>query len=278
MNLFYRLIFSLFRIALLLYLALVAIGCFWSDRIIFQPHRSSYRDGGQLLKLTAEDGNKITALYLNNPTAKFALLLSHGNAEDLGDDRDWHAQLRAAGFSVFAYDYEGYGTSEGTPNETRACQDEMAAYSYLVKVLKTPPDRIIAFGKSVGTGPATWIAAREPVAGLILQSPFTSTFRVLTRLPILPFDKFPNYKYIREVHSPVLVIHGTVDSVIPFWHGKEVFRLANEPKSHLWVEGANHNDVEDVGGDEYVKALQNFAASLPGHGSASQTALGGGAR
>jgi fermentation-respiration switch protein FrsA (DUF1100 family) len=258
------LIFSLLRIALLLYFALLVIGAFFSDRFIFLPRPSSYRDGPELLKLTAEDENKITALYLQNPSAKFTLLLSHGNAEDLGDDRDWHAQLRRAGFSVFAYDYEGYGTSDGKPNKTRAYQDEMAAYSYLVKTLKTPPDRIIAFGKSVGTGPATWIAAREPVAGLILQSPFTSTFRVMTRITILPFDKFPNYKNIRNVRCPVLIIHGTVDGVIPFWHGEEMYRLANEPKGHLWVEGANHNDVEEVAGDSYPKALQDFAASLDG--------------
>jgi fermentation-respiration switch protein FrsA (DUF1100 family) len=262
LNLLRRLFFSIVRIALLLYVSLLAIGCFLSDRIIFQPRPSSYRDGPEFLKLKAEDGNTITAVYVHNPTAKFTILLSHGNAEDLGDDRDWHEQLREAGFSVFAYDYEGYGTSEGTPTEGRAYQDEMAAYSYLVATLKTPPDRIIAFGKSVGTGPATYIAAREPVAGLILQSPFTSTFRVMTHFAILPVDRFPNYKIIRTVHCPVLIIHGTVDSVIPFWHGKELYELANEPKSYLWVDGANHNDLEVVAGDRYIKALQAFATSL----------------
>ena len=261
--------FSILRIALLLYVSLLAIGCFLSDRIIFQPRPSSYRDGPEFLKLTAEDGNTITALYLQNRSAKFTLLLSHGNAEDLGNDRDWHEELRTAGFSVFAYDYEGYGTSEGKPSETHAYQDEMAAYSYLVKTLKTPPDRIIAFGKSVGTGPATYIAAKEPVAGLILQSPFTSTFRVMTHFAILPFDKFPNYKIIRNVRCPVLIIHGTVDTVIPFWHGEELYEFANEPKGYLWVEGANHNDLEAVAGDRYIKALQTFATSLQGSPSTS---------
>ena len=254
--------FSILRIAVLLYVSLLAIGCFLSDRVIFRPRPSSYQDGPEFLKLTAEDGNKITALYLPNRSAKFTLLLSHGNAEDLGNDRDWHEELRTAGFSVFAYDYEGYGTSEGKPSETRAYQDEMAAYSYLVEVLKTPPNRIIAFGKSVGTGPATDIAAKESVAGLILQSPFTSTYRVMTHFAILPFDKFPNYKIIRNVRCPVLIIHGTVDTVIPFWHGKELYELANEPKSYLWVDGANHNDLEAVAGDRYIKALQTFATSL----------------
>lgn len=262
--------FSLFRILVLLYAGLLAFGYFLSDRYIFLPRPSSYKDSAEFLKLTAEDGNKITALYLPNPSAKFTLLISHGNSEDLGDDRDWHEDLRNAGFNVFAYDYEGYGTSEGRPNETRTYQDESAAYSYLVAVLKTPPDRIIIFGKSVGSGPAVHIAARESVAGLIVQSGFTSAFRVMTRVSIVPFDKFPNYKDIRNVHCPVLIMHGTVDSVINFRHGKELFELANEPKKHLWVDGANHNDLEDVAGENYIKTIQAFAASLNG-GQAAKT-------
>ena len=119
--------FSLLRIAVLLYVGLLAFGYFLSDRYIFLPRPSSYKDTPDFLKLTTEDGNKITALYLPNPSAKFTLLISHGNSEDLGDDQDWHEDLRKAGFNVFAYDYEGYGTSEGKPSETRTYQDESAA-------------------------------------------------------------------------------------------------------------------------------------------------------
>lgn len=255
---------SLLRIAVLLYAGLLAFGYFLSDRYIFLPRPSSYKDTPEFLKLTTEDGSKITALYLQNRSAKFTLLISHGNSEDLGDDRDWLEDLQKAGFNIFAYDYEGYGTSEGRPNEARTYQDESAAYSYLVTALKIPPSRIIIFGKSVGSGPAVHIAAREPAAGLIVQSGFTSAFRVVTRVSIVPFDKFPNYKDIRNVHCPVLIMHGTIDSVISFEHGKVLFELANEPKTHLWVDGANHNDLEDIAGENYFKTLQTFAASLAG--------------
>jgi len=110
---------SLLRIAVLLYAGLLAFGYFLSDRYIFLPRPSSYKDTPDFLKLTTEDGNKITALYLPNRSAKFTLLISHGNSEDLGDDRDWLEDLQKAGFNIFAYDYEGYGTSEGRPNEAR---------------------------------------------------------------------------------------------------------------------------------------------------------------
>ena len=264
MGLLRRLVASLVRIAILLYVSLLAVGYFLSERWIFRPHASSYADTAELVKIASEDGNHITALYLSNPVARFTLLVSHGNAEDLGDDRDWLEDLRKVGFNVIAYDYEGYGTSEGRPTEKHAYQNEDAVYSYLVTVVKTPPDRVIILGKSVGSGPAVYIAARKPLAGLILQSAFTSAFRVLTRAPILPFDKFPNYNDIGRVHCPILIIHGTDDRTIGIRHAKELYQLANEPKRYLWVTGADHSDLEEVAGKNYIDALQAFAASLPG--------------
>lgn len=116
------------------------------------------------------------------------------------------------------------------------------------------------FGRSVGTGPATYLAAKRPAAGLILQSPFVSAFRVLTRVPLLPFDRFPNYKYIRHVHCPVLIMHSRGDTVIAFWHGQKLFNLANEPKQFFWTQNPDHNEMELAKG--YLEALQKFSASL----------------
>jgi fermentation-respiration switch protein FrsA (DUF1100 family) len=257
-------------IPIVLYLALAIYAFFFSDGAIFLPHPSSYKDTAEVLKLISANGKKISALYLPNASAKFTLLVSHGNAEDLGDDRDWLEGLRHAGFSVFAYDYQGYGTSEGQASESASYEDEDAAYGYLVADLRTAPDRIIIFGRSVGSGPAVHIAARKPAAGLILQSPFLSAFRVLTRVPLLPFDKFPNHKDIRRIHCPVLMMHGTADSVINFWHGQKLFALANEPKQSFWVQGAGHNDLDLVAGAEYGKALQKFLALLEGRASSGE--------
>jgi fermentation-respiration switch protein FrsA (DUF1100 family) len=241
-----------------LYVSLLLFALFLSDRMIFLPHRSSYSDSPEIAKITTATGQKISAVYLHNPAARFTLLVSHGNAEDLGDDRFWLEDLRRAGFSVLAYDYEGYGTSEGTASEKAAYEDEAAAYEYLARDLKTPPDRIIIFGRSVGTGPATYLATRRPAAGLVLQSPFVSAFRVLTRVPLLPFDKFPNYRNLPHVHCPVLIMHSHGDSVIPSWHAQKLFELAHEPKQIFWAQNADHNDQVEG----YLKALQSFSASL----------------
>jgi len=254
-----------------LYIGLLLIAVFLSDRMIFLPHPSSYRDSPEILKISTAGGKKIAAIHLPNPAARFTLLVSHGNAEDLGDDRYWLQDLRKLGFSVLAYDYEGYGISEGQPSEHAAYEDEVAAYDYLTGTLKIPPDRIVIFGRSVGTGPATYIAARRPAAALILQSPFVSAFRVLTRIPLLPFDKFPNVENIRQVHCPVLILHSRGDTVIGFWHGKKLFALANEPKQFFWAQNADHNDMDMAAG--YWEALQRFHSFLDAN-PASATAQG----
>jgi pimeloyl-ACP methyl ester carboxylesterase len=242
-----------------IYLITLLAAVFYSERMIFQPQQAGYRDNDAILKLTSSGGAKISATYLPNPDATFTMLFSHGNAEDIGDDRAHLARIRDAGFAVFAYDYQGYGTSEGKPSERHAYDDEDAAYNFLVQTMHIQPNKIIAFGRSVGSGPAADLAARRPVAGLILESAFTSAFRVMTRVSVLPFDKFNNLQKIKKIHCPVLIIHGTEDSVINVSHGRELFAAAKEPKQALWVDGANHNDVAFVGGTRYSNSLKAFA-------------------
>jgi fermentation-respiration switch protein FrsA (DUF1100 family) len=252
-----------------LYVGFAAMAWLIGERVIFQPHKSSYRDGADILKLTTASGRRISAVHLPNPTAQYTLLVSHGNAEDLGDDFPWLDELRGAGFSVFSYDYEGYGTSEGRPSEAAAYEDEQAAYNYLLQKVGLTPDRIVVYGRSVGTGPAVWLASRNPVAGLVLQSPFLSALRVVTRITIFPFDYFPSYKRIGDVRCPVLVMHGTKDEVIGFHHGEKMYALAREPKRKLWVTGAHHNDFNLLGHDQYLQALREFGTTLkPASGAA----------
>ena len=248
----------LLRSALFIYVVVCAYAFFFSDRTIFQPQPSSYRDTSAIIKLDSAENVKISALYLPNPEASHTILYSHGNAEDLGDIQPILNKLQALGFAVFAYDYRGYGTSRGKPSERGTYEDINAAYEYLTRQLGIPPSRIIAYGRSVGGGPAIDLASRKPVAGLVVESTFVTAFRVMTRIPLLPFDKFVNIDKIRKVRCPVLVIHGTADRVIPFEHGQKLYETANEPKRFLRVEGAGHNDLILVANQEYGKTLQAF--------------------
>jgi fermentation-respiration switch protein FrsA (DUF1100 family) len=251
-------------VTLVLYAAFVAFAWFGADRLIFLPPPSSYT--AQQLPVAmvpGEDGVSIATLHLPNPRAAVTLLYAHGNAEDLGWLAPVLERYRQEGFSVLAFDYRGYGLSTGgAPTTDGATRDMEAVYRHAVSTLGVAPSSLVLYGRSVGSGPATALAARVPVGGLVLEGGFRSVFRVLSSLPLLPFDKFENHRLIREVRRPVLVIHGTADEVIPFSHGRALFEAANEPKRSLFLEGVHHNELVEEGGTRYWAALREFAASL----------------
>ncbi|MBW4648465.1 MAG: alpha/beta hydrolase [Kastovskya adunca ATA6-11-RM4] len=245
--------------AVLIYSFFGIFAYFFADNLIFQPQPASYKDTDKLIKLTTADGVEISALHLPNPEATYTILYSHGNAEDLGDIQPVLTRLQEAGFAVFAYDYRGYGTSQGTPSEENVYQDITAAYDYLTQRLNVPPQQIISHGRSVGTGVAVDLATRQPLGGLIMESGFTSAFRVLLPVDIFPFDRFGNLKKIKKVQISVLFIHGKADGQIPLRHSQQLFEAANEPKRAWWVEQAGHNNLVWVAGDRYSETLQAFA-------------------
>jgi fermentation-respiration switch protein FrsA (DUF1100 family) len=248
----------LVRSLIFIYACLCLYAFFFADQKIFLPQPSTYQDTKEILKLTTADQIQISAIYLPNPASTYTILYTHGNAEDLGDIEPVLQKLHGMGFSVFAYDYRGYGTSQGNPSERNAYRDIDTAYNYLTQQLRVPTRRIIAYGRSVGAGSAVDLASHKSLAGLVVESAFTSAFRVVIPIPILPFDKFRNINKIKKVNCPVLVMHGKADEVIPFQHGQKLFAAAPQPKSYLWVDDAGHNDFVWVAGDRYAKALQQF--------------------
>ncbi len=254
---------SLILIPLFVYVGLGLIAYFFADKIIFQPQPAFSVDNNTTLKLAAPSGEKISAKFFPNPNAEFTILFSHGNAEDIFGSTPFFEQLRDAGFNVFAYDYRGYGMSEGAASEENSYEDAETAYNYLVNNLKIPSEKIIIHGRSLGAAVSIDLAARKKCAGLIVESAFVSAFRVLTRYTVFPFDKFRNLDKIKQIKSPVLFIHGRKDEIIPFWHGEILFAAANEQKFSLWLDAAKHNNVASAGKEVYRQAIRDFAANLP---------------
>ena len=268
---------AILLVVVLAYLALATFGYFLSDRLIFQPPRPTYRrDQLPLTMIPSADGDSIATLYLANPAAPLTILYAHGNAEDLGVVAPMLEELHRHGFAVLGFDYRGYGASTGGPTTTSgATRDMESVYRYAEHTLGVQPSRLVLYGRSVGGGPASALAARLPIGGLVLESTFTSAFVVMTRVPLLPFDRFPNLLHLRKVHAPVLVIHGTDDEVIPVSHGLRLYEAANAPKQSLWVEGAHHNDLTLVSGPRYWTALSDFAHTLlPGSESKGSESKG----
>ena len=253
-----RLIRSMFLIVILVYIGITLFVYFYAEKIIFQPQKSSYSDTNQIIKLDSSSGAKISAVYLPNVDVHYTILFSHGNAEDIGTSSPTLESIKAMGFSVFAYDYQGYGTSSGIASEENSYRDAESAYNYLVNNLNVPPNRIIALGRSLGGAVSVDLAHKQKLGGLIIESSFVSAYRVITRVPLFPFDKFKSLSKIKKVNCPVLIMHGTKDEVISFWHGEKLFQEANEPKQSLWVENAGHNNLFARSENRYKQALDEF--------------------
>ncbi len=255
----------LLRIPVIAYGTIALYGYCFSDRHIFLPQYATNAPlpAPPIVRLSNDGGCCLTLVHYPQPSAQYTILYSHGNGETLGDIYAYLQRLKNLGFNVVAYDYRGYGASLGTPSETKTYADITAAYRYTRETLKIPADRIIVFGRSVGGGPSIYLASTQPIAGLILESTFTSVFRVVVPFPLLPFDKYPNRDRLAKITVPLLVIHGDRDQVIPFHHGQTLFQTAPGPKQFLAVPNADHNDVSEVGGQQYDQAIQEFAANLP---------------
>lgn len=242
---------------------LVVAWAFWAeDGMVFLPQPSSYTDGPAYLKLTCADGKRITAAYVPHAGARYTIIYSHGNAEDVGENLGVMAHIAELGFNVLIYDYHGYGTSEGKPGERTSVLDLEAAYAYVTQTLKVPANRVILYGRSVGGGPTMAVATERPCRAVILESTFTDPASVRLPVRLLPWVMFPSLERIRTLHVPVLVMHGLADDLIPASHGQALYAAAPGPKACLWVAGAGHDDFKEVAGKAYDKAITAFARSL----------------
>ena len=164
--------------------------------------------------------------------------------------------LAKIGVNILAVDYRGYGKSEGKPDEAGVYRDADAAYDYLVKQRHFRAEDIIIYGHSLGGAVAVNLASRRPCGGLIVQSSFTSARAMARRMFAIPLigyvvkSRFDSLQKIRDVHAPILIVHGTRDEVVPFAMGQQLFAAAPEPKRFYPIEGAGHNDLMEAGGEE----------------------------
>ena len=222
------------------------------------PKPATYQKTANIQTLIINKNEKIATKYLKNPNAEYTILFSHGNSEDLGTIDTYLQLLYKSGYSVFAYDYRGYGLSDGKASENNTYEDILTSYNYLTKTLKIPGKNIIALGRSIGTGPSVELAKEKKIGALILESGFISAYSVFTRFQILMGDKYQNLKKLKKIDTPTLFIHGKKDTIIPLWHAKKLYQTSNGPKDFYWVEGADHNNLLYFAQIEYFKRINQF--------------------
>ncbi|MEE8558002.1 MAG: alpha/beta hydrolase [Myxococcota bacterium] len=239
------------------------------ERLIFQPTAGADVRPEQLgidaedVFLQAEDGVRLHAYYLPSPGATRGLLFLHGNAGNASHRLPNAAELSRLGVHVLLLDYRGYGRSEGTPSEVGVYADARAALAHLVEVRRIPESRIVLFGRSLGGAVAVDLAQGLPLAGLILESTFTSVADVARHLLGVPVGfllrgRMDSDRKIGNIRSPILFFHGDRDTVIDHSLGERLYRLAPGPKEFETIQGAGHNDTVSVGGRAYLSRFAGF--------------------
>ncbi|MCH7626256.1 MAG: alpha/beta hydrolase [Chloroflexi bacterium] len=260
-------------------LALLALGARQTNlldkQLVFFPDRevmSTPGDAGLVYEdvtFTASDGVKLHGWFVPGD-GKRVIIWFHGNAGNIGHRVEnlvlMREQLRV---SVFLFDYRGYGNSEGAPSEQGLYLDAEAALEYTKTRTGLEADEgIVYFGRSLGAAVAVELATRYPPRALVLESPFTSiqgmaqkVYPVVSKvvpLGLVVQSRFDALAKIGQVRTPVMVLHGDQDDMIPIEMGRELFEAANEPKAFYAIRGASHNDTYAVGGVPYFDALRAF--------------------
>ncbi len=254
---------KLFRRLLLATLVLIALGYSAVVAYMYVNQRAlQYNAQGKVFSLAetrlpkASDvsietgGSAVNGWYQAPKPGMPVILYYKGNSKSFSEEHERFEQFVADGYGFLAFDYRGFPASPGDISEANILNDALAAYDWLDAQTDAP---ILIWGRSLGSGPATYVASRREARALLLETPFLSAVNVAAeRYPILPVglvmqDQFRNDLWIKDVSEPVLVAHGTADRTIDGSNGERLYALAPDP-AELWiVPGADHSDLWDAG-------------------------------
>jgi uncharacterized protein len=247
---------------LLGYAALLALMYTWQRSLMYFPdavRRSPASVGlpqAQEVELRTCDGERLIAWHVPPADDKPVVLYFQGNGGGLDLRAHRFARLSASGLGLLGLNYRGYGGSSGRPSEDGLLRDAAAAYDFAKA--RYGADRIVLWGESLGTGVAVALAAIQPAARVLLESPFTSTADVAASIywfvpvRLLMHDQFRSDQRIAKIAAPVLILHGLRDAVVPIRFGERLYELIRSPKQFIRLPQAEHNDHDSHGGLDAV--------------------------
>ena len=262
-------LFLVILVILVYFFASLGLYIFQRD-LLYHPTENNY-DGDKLtvniqeVKIVTDDNIDLLAWYHNKDINKFkTILFLHGNAGSLENRIHKINHFEDMNINFLLLSWRGFSGNKGKPTEKGLYQDARSAVKWLVKqgVIE---ENIIIYGESLGTGITTEIAQNKNFAGIILETPFTSMVAAgKSKYPIFPIklllkDKYESDKKIKNIKSPVLIMHGEEDQIVPFWMGEKMFQMANEPKYSYFTKFDDHMMEYD---ENLVLELKKFIKSL----------------
>ncbi len=230
----------------------------------------------------SHDGTLLTGWFVPAVgPATGTIIHFHGNAANISNHYGFVAWLPEAGFNLFTFDYRGYGDSQGSPNRQGIFEDSVAALEYLATRGDVDPKRLVALGQSLGGANAITAAAATPeipLKGVVVESAFDS-YRAIARdkigyIPLLGWFKTPlSLIAVTNEHSPgevihrlsptpLLIIHGTHDRVIPYAHGRRLYEAAENPKMMWTVDQGHHTSAFTTQGAIYRQKLTDYLHTI----------------
>lgn len=236
---------------------------FTQKKLIFHPEplaeddTFSYSLPFEEIKLRINDKETLSAVMFKADTAKGMVIYFHGNSRNISKYAGKAKQFVERGYSVLMMDYPSYGKSTGALTEANIYANALRMYEIARKFF--PPDNIIIYGRSLGTGVAAQLAAIRDCRRLVLEAPYYSMTDLAMRLiPIYPYRlmlefKFPTDEYLPKVTAPILIIHGTDDNTIPIASARRLESLLKQQDQFITVPGADHNNFDNY--PRYREAL-----------------------
>lgn len=250
----------------------------FEQKNVYHPTSDWWSTGDSLnrpwesVRFRATDGVELSAWYFpapaSSPNRQIAVLLHHGNGGNISHRLPLYELLLDLGVHVLAYDYRGYGQSQGHPSEVGTYADAEGALDWL-RSRGFADSHVVSWGESLGGGVAAELALRRPdLRGLVLQSTYTSLLDLGSELfPFLPVRTVARYHYdthakLPRIRVPVLILHSRQDTLIPFHHAERNFAAAHAPKSLREVHG-DHNDQPTVDPELFTAAFREFLTARP---------------
>jgi len=257
-----------------LYLGFGALIYLFQGRIVFRPSSESLCDPGDAglafedCRFKAKDGVELRGWFIAAEKPLCCVILCGGNAGNMSYYLETALDFNEIGCSLLLFNYRGYGPGGGPfPSEEGVCLDAEAAWDYLVKERGTPPESIAVVGRSLGGGVACELAMRRELKALVLESTFKSIPAMAAELyPFYPSKllakiNFDNISKAPRVKCPTLVVHSPFDELIPYRHGKALFKaLGCQPKRFLTLSGP-HNECYFCAEGVYKAGLKSFLES-----------------
>jgi len=243
---------------------------FYQRNLLYHPNENNYSEDKisvdiENVRIKTSDNIELLGWYHEKNLKDFkTLIFFHGNAGSLENRIHKLNHFRDMNINFLIIAWRGFSGNNGNPSEQGLYEDGKSAIDWLIKK-GVSEKNLILYGESLGTGVATHLAQNKNFAGVILETPFTSMIDAAKKFyPYIPVklllkDKFENYKKIKNINSPILIMHGEVDQLVPFSMGKKIYEIANEPKYSYFTKYDNHMMEYD---ENLVLALKSFLRSL----------------